>query len=149
MVLSKASPQWARRPGFRGVTLIELMIVIVVLGILAAIAYPNYRNFAARSKRSEARAALLQIATNQERFYLSQSTYTDDLTNLGFPNDPFVTETGSYRIRIVPGANSSGYRAEASYLLGGGEETKCNLFTIDSDGIKGSDPYTDCWTRTR
>lgn len=149
MALSKASHRSAGRRGFRGVTLIELMIVIVVLGILAAIAYPNYRSFAARSKRSEARAALLQIATNQERFYLSQSTYTGDLTDLGFPTDPYVTETGSYRIRVLPGANSSGYRAEASYLLGGGEENKCNLFTIDNDGIKGSDPYTDCWTRTR
>ena len=33
-------------PGrLRGITLIELMIVIVVLGVLVAVAYPNYRDF--------------------------------------------------------------------------------------------------------
>ena len=132
-----------------GVTLTELMIVIVILGILAAVAYPNYREFSARAKRSEAKAALLQVATNQERFYLSHSTYSNDLTDLGFASNPFITETGSYRIRIRAGANSAGYVAEADYLLGGSEADKCVTFTIDSNGIKASDPYTDCWTRTR
>lgn len=133
----------------RGVTLTELMIVIVVLGILVAVAYPNYREFSARARRSEAKAALLQIATNQERFYLSHSTYSDDLTDLGFESNPFVTDTGTYRIRILAGANSAGYTAEADYLLDGSEEDKCNLFTIDSNGVKASDPDTDCWTRSR
>ena len=49
------------RKYMRGVTLMELMIVVVIIGVLAAIAYPNYRQYAARAKRNEARAALLQI----------------------------------------------------------------------------------------
>ena len=61
----------------QGVTLMELMIVIMIIGILAAVAYPNYRDYAARAKRNEAKAALLQIATNQERFYLQQSSIGD------------------------------------------------------------------------
>jgi type IV pilus assembly protein PilE len=60
----------------RGVTLIELMIVVVVVSILAAVAFPNYREYAARAKRNEARAALLQLATNQERFYLNNNTFS-------------------------------------------------------------------------
>ena len=62
------------RQSMRGVTLIELMIVIVIIAILAAVSYPSYREFTARAKRNEARAALLQIATNQERFYLQNNT---------------------------------------------------------------------------
>ena len=63
----------------RGITLLELMIVVVIIGFMAAIAYPNYRDFTARAKRNEAKAALLQIATNQERFYLQNNAYTCDM----------------------------------------------------------------------
>ena len=64
------------RHRMRGITLIELMIVVVIVSILAAVAYPNYQEFTARAKRNEARAALLRLATNQERFYLNNNTFT-------------------------------------------------------------------------
>lgn len=133
----------------QGVTLIEMMIVVLVLGILTTIAYPNYRDYAARAQRSEAKAALLQVATNQERFYLNNNTYTTDLTQLGFNASPWFTDTGNYRIRVRPGANAAGYVAEADYQPSDNEASLCNLFTIDETGNKGSDPETDCWTRTR
>jgi type IV pilus assembly protein PilE len=38
----------------RGVTLVELMVVIAVIGTLAAIAIPSYRRYLIRSQRSEA-----------------------------------------------------------------------------------------------
>lgn len=132
-----------------GITLIELMIVIVVLGVLAAVAYPNYRDFAARAKRNEARAALLQIATNQERFYLNNKTYTVDMKNLGFPVAAnFRTETGSYVVTINA-ANAATYTATATYQNADAEAGKCLTLTINSTGIKSSAPLADCWTRTR
>jgi len=140
------------RKYMRGVTLMELMIVVVIVGILAAVAYPNYRQYAARAKRNEARAALLQIATNQERFYLQNNTYTEDLTALGFPTTPtFMTDTGSYLIRVDAGsANSNNFVARAVYQnLDASETAKCTNFTIDARGSKASLPLLDCWSATR
>lgn len=134
----------------RGVTLTELMIVIVVIGILAAVAYPNYRDFAARAKRNEAKEALLRIATNQERFYLNNNCFSGDLTQLGFPvANNFTTDTGSYRISIALAADCQSYTGTATYLNADNESGKCGAFTIQDGGVKGSSPYTDCWTRTR
>jgi len=137
------------RRAMRGITLIELMIVIVIVGILAAVSYPSYREFSARAKRNEAKAALLKIAVNQERTYLQNNTYTDDLMTLGFSSTPtYQTDSGSYVITI-PAAGNANFTATATYQLGGAESTKCNVFTIDGRGVKTSAPDADCWTRAR
>lgn len=129
-----------------GITLIELMIVIVILSILVAIGYPNYREFAARAKRTEARAALLEIAAAQERFYLQNSRF-GDMGELGY-DDPWITDSESYSVSIT--ANTAAdFTARASYRLGGAEALKCDWFEITGAGAKNSNPDGDCWTRTR
>ena len=138
------------RKHMRGMTLMELMIVVAIIGILAAIAYPNYRSYVAKATRNEAKAALLQIATLQERFYLQNNTYTTDMTNLGFVAPGCnMSDTGSYSI-CVPNADANTFDASATYQIPGDtEDGKCGLFTIDGRGAKGSFPYDDCWTNTR
>ena len=137
------------RQKMRGITLMELMIVVVIIGILTAIAYPNYRQYAARAKRNEARAALLQIATLQERFYLQNNSYTDDMTNLGFPvASNHLSDTESYLIDVTA-ADASGFNAIATYQNTDEEKDKCLTFQIDGTATKTSAPYTDCWVRTR
>jgi len=133
----------------RGVTLLELMIVTVIIGILAAIAYPNYREFVSRAKRNEAKAALLQIAQNQERFYLQNNQFSTDLTDLGFSASPFKTDSGSYVITVAAPSPAANFTVTATYQLTGTEAAKCGSFTIDGRGVKTSSPDTDCWTRTR
>ncbi len=137
------------RKHMRGVTLMELMIVVVIVGILAAIAYPNYRQYVAKAKRNEAKAALLQIATLQERFYLQNNTYTADMTNLGFGGAGNVlSDTGAYSIN-VGAANANTFSAVATYQKADEEAGKCATFTIDGGGTKSSTPYDDCWTNSR
>ena len=132
----------------QGVTLLELMVVVVIVGILAAVAYPNYRDFAARAKRTEAKAILLEIAQNEERFYLQNSRY-GTLAELGYAGNTINTDTGSYSVTINPPPDASNFNAQASYLLGGTEAGKCLTFGIDGRGSKISGPLADCWTRTR
>ena len=61
----------------RGVTLIELVVVMIIVGILAAVAIPTYRNYVIRSQRSDAKDALLALATQQEKFYLQCNSYAN------------------------------------------------------------------------
>ena len=137
------------RRNMRGVTLVELMIVVVIVSILVAIGYPSYLQFTARAKRTEAKAALLKIAVNQERIYLQNNTFTTDLLVLGFSSTPaFVTDSGSYIITIT-NADAADYSATATFQMGGAEAAKCNIFSIDGRGVKASSPDTDCWTRNR
>lgn len=137
------------RRKLQGVTLVELMIVVVIISILAAIAYPSYRQYIAKAKRNEAMAALLKIATLQERWYLQNNTYTTNMTNLGFNGTNNVpSDTGTYIIRIVS-ADANTFVADANYQSSDVESTKCDVFTINGSGIKGSSPATDCWTNTR
>ena len=137
------------RKTMRGVTLLELMIVVVIIGILTAIAYPSYRQYVAKAKRNEAKSALLQIATMQERFYLQNGTYTVDMTKLGFPvGTNFLTDTKSY-IVAVTAATPAAFSATATYQKADDEVGKCASFSINGVGLKSSTPNDDCWTNTR
>ncbi len=133
----------------RGVTFIEIMIVVVLIGIMTAIAYPNYRQFVARAKRTEARAALLKIATNQERFYLQNNSYTTDMMQLGFPvGAAFISDSDSYSISVTA-ADANNFTAVATYQRLDDEADKCLTFQIDGRGVRTSAPHADCWSRTR
>jgi type IV pilus assembly protein PilE len=129
-----------------GVSLLELMIVVMIVGVMAAIAYPNYRDFVDRAKRNEAKAFLLEVAQNQERFYLQNSTY-GTLAQLGYTT-PLYTDSGTYQVTVI-GPDASNFDVQALYLKGGNEEGKCKTFNLDGRGTRTSLPYTDCWTRTR
>jgi type IV pilus assembly protein PilE len=137
----------------RGVTLIELMVVVAVIGTLAAIAVPSYRRYLLRSQRSEAKIALMALQTAEEKFYLQNNTYTNNVTavpptGLGLQA---VSETGKYDIAITTfPADGQSYVATASPRAGGGQsdDTQCANFTITERGVRGvSGPFGSqaCW----
>ena len=61
----------------RGVTLIELMIVVVVIGILVAIAYPGYQGQIQRTRRADGKATMLETAQRLERCFTRYNSYAD------------------------------------------------------------------------
>jgi type IV pilus assembly protein PilE len=87
--------------GYGGFTLIELMIVVVIVGILAAIAYPSYQQYARETKRADAHAALLRIATLEEKFFSNNNTYTTSTTALGYAANPAASNDGYWAISIT------------------------------------------------
>ncbi|HWY73334.1 MAG TPA: type IV pilin protein [Burkholderiaceae bacterium] len=84
------------KPKFtRGFTLIELMIVVVIVAILAAVALPSYQNSIRKSRRPDAKTALLDLAAREERYYTVNNTYTNVAANLGYAALPVNLGTGS------------------------------------------------------
>ena len=55
----------------QGFTLIELVIVVAIVGILSSIALPLYRDYVVRANRTEAKTALLGMATGEAQACLN------------------------------------------------------------------------------
>jgi type IV pilus assembly protein PilE len=131
-----------------GVTLLELMAVIMVIGILGMIAIPSYRQYMMRAQRTEAKSALLRLATNQERFYLANRTYSGDPAALGFTDD--LTERGTYTLSI-DGADATGYTASATPTAGADidmtADAQCTSFSITAQGVRTAtgSAAANCW----
>lgn len=128
------------------------MIVTVVIGTLAVIAIPAYRGYSMRAQRTEAKSALLRLAANEERWYLQNNTYTNDLNALGFPMG--LSENGVYTIDFTVAPDTVGFTARARPTPGGGSngvdqtrDTECAVFTIDAQGVRTAspDPSGRCW----
>lgn len=127
-----------------GMTLIELLITVAIVGILGAIAYPSYTQYAAQSKRAEAKRELARIANKMEQYYVDHRTYTDDMTDLGLGADPFITETGNYKIdttvqtvgTFTLTATAKGNQASA--------DPDCTTLNIAHTGQKTAESAT-CW----
>jgi len=144
--MSRYSPGVRHRQ--RGVTLMELMIVVVIVGILASVGYPAYREHSLRAARSEGRGALLAAASRQEQFFLDNKSYADDLADLALPAN---TEHDKYQITVD--AETGDCPIESCYALTATplgrqlDDTVCGNLTLNSNGTKGAsgaEPAA-CW----
>src|SRR5438477_12999917 len=64
----------------RGMTLIELMVVVAIVAILASLAVGSYRRYVLRANRTDATSALLRIQVGEEKYFLHNNAYTINAT---------------------------------------------------------------------
>ncbi|MEM8561152.1 MAG: type IV pilin protein [Pseudomonadota bacterium] len=137
----------------KGFTLIEVIIVIVVVSILMAIALPAYQDSLTKGRRADAKEGLMDAANRQERFMLDRGTYTQTMTELGFPNNPTLSKEEYYTLEVeAPDPNcpiANCYQLKATPVAGGiqSEDTRCTNFFIKSTGAKTATGTTaaECW----
>lgn len=144
----------------RGVTLIELVVVIMIVGVLAAVAIPSYRNYVIRSQRSDAKDALLALATQQEKFYLQCNRYAGVIADApncaaGELQGADTSENGWYDLETDPDPldPTLGFTATATAIAGENQaqDTECEIFQVTDRGVRtatdagGTDNTAECW----
>lgn len=140
-----------------GLTLIELVVVMLIIGILAAVAIPSYRNYVMRSQRSDAKDALLALATQQEKFYLQCNTYATGIAAApdcaaGDLQAADASKNGWYDL-AVDAADATSYTLSAEAAAGGNQfrDEACRIYRINERGIRtavdagGADNTAECW----
>jgi type IV pilus assembly protein PilE len=124
-------------PSSKGFTLVELLITMVVVAILAAIAFPAYVDHVMRARRSEARAALQEMAVRQQAFFLNSRTYTSTLGATGL-NVAATTESGFYNLSVTNSAScpiASCFQLEAT-PTGPQAGDSCGTLVLTSVGTR-------------
>lgn len=135
----------------RGFTLIEVLMVVAIIGILVAVAVPSYRNNLMVSRRAEAKTVLLQVASDQERFYSSNNTYSTNAQPLASPAVATRTSENSFYLVTVAacGAGISSCFLATATAQGDQATDDCTTLTLNSVGTRGATGSTveECWQR--
>lgn len=137
-----------------GFTLIELMIAVVVVGILAAIAYPSYVEQVRKSRRADAKAALVTAAQTMERLYTENNSYASatagDAAGSTIPDHaptdrPHAERT--YDIALNPAPTATGFTITARRTGAQAGDTTCGDYALTNTGVKSVTIGTvaNCW----
>ena len=150
------------RQSTAGFTLMELMIVVALIAILAMIAYPSYEDYIRRATRTEAKNLVMQIASEQEKFFSTFNRYSGSITGarttdpatsglnmLGSSRDlvggsPDPNDRAFYDITVALTNGNLGYTLTATPQ--GGQQTadRCGTMTLDHLGNKTA-AIDGCW----
>ena len=141
----------------RGVTLIELMVVVAIIALVSAIAFPSYDRYIVRTKRAVAQNVLMQVADRQQQFFMDNKRFAANLANLGFTANPFIVDDDGaatvagdvdavYSVTLS-NVTQTTWTATAAPLNGQlSRDTQCGNLTITQTGARDSVGGGDnCW----
>ncbi len=149
-----------------GFSLIELMVTVLVVAILVSIAVPTYMNSVRKTRRTEARSALVDLQAREERYYTinPSSGYTSLAANVGYAASGATTDlsstavpigtSGYYQVQMTAGPVAATTTAPPSYTLTATaladqlKDTACRTLTLDSTGVQGATDSTGASSAT-
>jgi len=131
----------------KGFTLIELMIVVVIVAILASVAFPAYQDSVRKSRRSEAKISLLEVAQILERCFTEFNAYNNvgcSVVTAAVPPVNLVTKppslngAGYYTVTSTPTALTYTLTAIPNALGSQDQDKPCVSFSITNTGVKSA-----------
>ena len=136
----------------RGITLLELLVVLALIGIVTTLALPGYRHQMIRVHRTEAMIALLELQSAEEKYFLRHNVYTSDLstappTGLGLAT---ASSSNKYILSVAVAIDGQSFVATATPTPEGGQaaDLECLAFSIDVRGrraVSGTRDVRHCW----
>ncbi|OYX27494.1 MAG: hypothetical protein B7Z03_13665 [Hydrogenophilales bacterium 32-62-9] len=146
----------------KGITLIELMVVVAIIGILASIAYPSYVTYVQRANRVDAQSIMMENAQFMERWFTTNGTYSGAVLPFALsPNGTYAgatlpvslspknstATTAKYAISFNPAITATTYTIQAA-LVNSNTDPLCGTMTLNQVGFKteaGTGAVGDCW----
>ena len=125
-------------PGF---TLIELMVVVAIIGILATLAYPSYIDSVRKSNRADAKTTMLQVASQEERYYTENNVY-GSMTAIGYTASTVPSQSGRHNITLTTANADASYTISATPVAA---DSTCGALTLTNTGLTGSAIAGTCW----
>ena len=124
-----------------GFTLIELMVTLVIATILITIAIPAYTTQMQKSRRTDAKTALLDLAAREERVFSTTNAYSSTATDMGEPAWGTAVGSGYYSLSAtVPdpaqAAGTPSFIVKATPVAGGPQaaDAQCTSFSVNQLG---------------
>jgi type IV pilus assembly protein PilE len=135
-----------------GFTLIEIMITVLIVAVLAAVATAGYRSQVQKSRRTDARNALLDLAGREEKLFTTVNAYSQTPSDLGYGavgiSFPITVGSGYYTVSAsVPNPPVS-YLITATAIGTQANDTQCATLSVDQTGAQtstGGAASATCW----
>lgn len=130
----------AHSPGF---SLLEVLVVLAVVGILVAIAWPSYTDTVQKSRRADARVALLDAAQRLERCRTQHEAYDHPDCAI-----PAASPEGHYRITEPEPRGTLTFLLRATPIgAQAGDAPDCGWLELDHRGQRGAvgEAAAACW----
>jgi type IV pilus assembly protein PilE len=139
-----------------GFSSLELMVVLATLAILAAFQYPSYQEAVRKTRRAEARTALLQLMQQEERYYTQHTTYVifSSATSNGFkwysgdspPTSAYEISATACKGEVIQNCVMLTAEPGTAKVNSHFRDDACKSLTLTSNGAQAATGNTmPCW----
>ena len=119
----------------KGMTLIELMVVVVIIAIIGGIAYPLFTDYVREARRADAISQLLTLQMAQEEYRLRNNSYAE-LADLG------TTASSDFYAFSASNIGSETYTLTATAIGVQVNDTDCASMSINHNDQRTP---AECW----